>query len=130
MIFFADILSISEQVLLSEALAVAVSPASMAARMALRPVRSLDRSSRLCSVRLMVWRFAFTADLCRGATREASLWGRYSRPETPKYSIPTSLTKIPTSRGRSSPPWLDEDAVFRAYRARLQDRASAWAPRA
>ena len=52
----ADILSMSENVWLSAALASAVSPASMAARMAFRAVRSFERSSRLCAVRLMVWR--------------------------------------------------------------------------
>jgi hypothetical protein len=53
---FADILSTIENVLLRAAFASADLPASRAARIALSAVRRLDRSSRLCVVRLMVWR--------------------------------------------------------------------------
>ena len=51
-----DILSMSENVSLSAVWAAFVSPVSMALRMAFSPLRSLERSSRLCVVRLMVWR--------------------------------------------------------------------------
>src|SRR6187455_3050709 len=69
----ADILSTIENVLLSAALASAVLPLSIAARMLFSAVRSRERSSRLCAVRLMVWRCAFIAEACRVATTWSSL---------------------------------------------------------
>lgn len=51
-----DILSMSDTVWLRAALAAVVSPVSIAARMDFSAVRSFERSARLCSVRLMVWR--------------------------------------------------------------------------
>src|SRR5689334_21514075 len=62
------ILSTIDTVLFSAAVAPSTSFSSSLARMALSAVLRLERICRLCSRRLMFWRFALRADFVRLAT--------------------------------------------------------------